>query len=222
MLRPRPLKNLLGMWEFFLVDGFCFYFWRFVFWYIFLVSCFLRKRQHLALSKACHFLMAFSPTPFYSFHFQAKVSLMGFSELERLVIDSCLSRLLRKTNSSNKNTLLICLKIKTILKKKEKKHFHRDMLLLKVGVVSFKQGRLFWKYGDWLRNATLLGDPTPLDKHPSLSVLLLEWAPHLKLACGGENHWLHLTSQTCMQSQVCSRTLHLWDFKQNSGSNYFC
>lgn len=92
--------------------------------------------------------MAFSPTPFYSFHFQAKVSLMGFSELERLVVDSCLSRLLRKTNSSNKNTLLICLKIKTILKKKEKKHFHRDMLLLKVGVVSFKQGRLFWKYGD--------------------------------------------------------------------------
>lgn len=75
--------------------------------------------------------MAFSPTPFYSFHFQAKVSLMGFSELERLVVDSCLSRLLRKTNSSNKNTLLICLKIKIILKKKEKKHFHRDNVAFK-------------------------------------------------------------------------------------------
>lgn len=85
--------------------------------------------------------------------------------------------------------MLICLKTKTILKRKKKiEHFHRNMLLLKVGVVSFKQGRLFWKHGDWLRNVTLLGDPTLLDEHPSLSVfarrvLLLEWAPQLRPTC---------------------------------------
>lgn len=101
------------------------------------------------------------------------------------------------------------------------------MVLLKAGVVSFPQRRLFWKHGDWLRNVTLLGDPIPLDKHPSFSVfarcvLILEWAPQLQLTVAGETLWPHLVSQTVTQSQVSSRTLHLWDFKQNSGSNYFC
>lgn len=70
-----------------------------------LVSCFFKERDNTWHSVSLSvFDRFYPPTPFYCFHFRAKVSLMEFSELERLVVASCLSRLLTKTNNNNKNT----------------------------------------------------------------------------------------------------------------------